>query len=74
MPKPEKLKKWRSQARRHAEQAESAAERAEAALRRIEELTGTRADSDSDGAADTRSPVYTSSRGRDDTPPAAEVP
>ncbi|OQO90720.1 hypothetical protein B1813_14335 [Saccharomonospora piscinae] len=72
MPKPEKLKKWRSQARRHAEQAESAAERAEAALRRIEELTGTRADSDS--AADTRSPVYTSSRGRDDTPPAAEVP
>lgn len=77
MPKPKKFKKWRSQARRHAEAAEFAAERAEAALRRIEALTGEPAPGSAAGDAgeseETRSPVYTSPRGQDDTPPAATV-
>lgn len=65
--KPKKIKKWGSRARRHADRAEAAAERAEAALTRISEIAG------SDPDERRRSTVYTSPRGEDATPPAAEV-
>ncbi|MGH3625447.1 MAG: hypothetical protein ACRDQ5_27330 [Sciscionella sp.] len=81
MAKVKKMKKWGSRARLYAEQAEAAADRAEAALRRIAELTGNTApgspagDAGGGGPATPRhSPAYTSPRGHDDTPPAAEVP
>ena len=74
-----KLKKWRSQARRHAAAAEQAAQRAEAALARIEELgTGDSpehpAGQSDDTGASRAGAVYTAPRGTGATPPAAEVP
>jgi hypothetical protein len=76
--KVKKMKKWGSRARLYAEQAEAAADRAEAALRRIAELTAPGSPAGDAGGGDAatprHSPAYTSPRGHDATPPAAEVP
>lgn len=82
MGKLKKVKKLGAQASIDADRAEVAAERAEATERRIRELAGASSASDAapssaqddDTTVPARSPAYTSPRGADDTPPAAEVP
>jgi hypothetical protein len=82
MAKLKRIKKWGSRARLHAERAEAAADRAEVALHRIIDLTSHVAPGSAAGDVAERdpsdaarwSPAYTSPRGEDATPPAADVP
>ncbi len=73
-----KSKKWGRKAKTHAARAEAAAERAEAALRQMSEMTGKPVPEDPATSEkerqEHRSPAYTSPRGLEAMPPAAEVP